>query len=75
VYYGYDVSKPEHGERPYFVSHHRHHEININLAYLSVRYTAPRARAVFTPGFGTYMNANYQPSARLCNTLSKQAWA
>ncbi len=59
VYYGYDFSKPPGSDRPYFVNHHRHNEINVNLAYLSARYTAPRARAVFTPGFGTYMNANY----------------
>ena len=28
-------------------------------AYLSLKYTADRVRATFTPGFGTYMNANY----------------
>lgn len=59
VYYGYDFSEPEPADRPYFVNHHRHNEVNINLAYLSARYTSQRGRAVFTPGFGTYMNANY----------------
>ena len=59
VYYGYDFSEPQGGDRPYFVNHHRHHEVNVNLAYLSARYTSPRARAVITPGVGTYMNANY----------------
>jgi len=59
VYYAFDLAQPSPADRPYFVSHHRHNEVAINLAYLSLRYTAPRARAVFTPGFGTYMNANY----------------
>lgn len=59
VYYGYDFSEPKSANRPYFVNHHRHGEVNLNLAYLSARYTSQRARAVFTPGFGTYMNANY----------------
>jgi hypothetical protein len=59
VYYGYDFSKPASKERPYFVSMARHNEININLAYISVKYTSPSVRAKFIPGFGSYINANY----------------
>lgn len=59
VYFGYDFNDPEDGNRPYFVSHARHGEVNVNLAYLSLRYNSPRVRANFTPGFGTYINANY----------------
>jgi hypothetical protein len=59
LYFGFDFDQPKDGNRPYFVSHVRHNEFNVNLAYLGIKYTAPRARASFTPGFGTYMNANY----------------
>ena len=59
IYYGYDFSKPRNGERAYFVSQNRHNEVNINLAYLSLRYNSKNLRAVFTPALGTYMNANY----------------
>lgn len=59
AYYGYDFSKPSGNERPYFVSMARHNEMNINLAYISVKYASSRVRAKFTPGFGSYINANY----------------
>ncbi len=59
VYFGFDFNEPSGADRPYSVSQARHNETNINLAYLSLKYTSPRARATFTPGFGTYMNANY----------------
>ncbi len=59
AYYGYDFSKPTSKERPYFVSSARHNEMNINLAYVSVKYTSERVRARFAPGFGSYINANY----------------
>jgi hypothetical protein len=59
IYFGYDFNEPTSANRPYAVSQSRHNEININLAYLSLKYNSPRARVTFTPGFGTYMNANY----------------
>lgn len=59
IYFGFDFNQPQDASRPYFVSHSRHNETNVNLAYISVKYTSDRARATFTPGFGTYMNANY----------------
>ncbi|MCU0401545.1 MAG: porin [Algoriphagus sp.] len=59
AYFGYDFSRPESGEIPYFVSSNRHNEANINLAFLDVRYASDRVRGRFVPGFGTYMNANY----------------
>lgn len=59
VYYGYDFSRPKDKNRAYFVSSARHNELNINLAYISVEYTSSRVKAKFTPGFGTYINANY----------------
>jgi len=59
IYFGFDFNEPPDANRLYSVSHSRHNETNINLAYLSLRYNSSRARATFTPGFGTYMNANY----------------
>jgi hypothetical protein len=59
VYFGFDFNQPKNENRPYFVSYNRHNEVNLNLAYISLKYSSERARAVFTPGFGTYMNANY----------------
>ena len=59
VYYSYAASHPFGGTRPYVVNYNRDNEINLDLAYLSLKYVADRVRATFTPGFGTYMNANY----------------
>jgi len=59
TYYGYDFNKPASGDRPYFVSMARHNEVNINLAYVDLKYNASRLRARFIPGFGTYVNSNY----------------
>jgi Putative beta-barrel porin-2, OmpL-like. bbp2 len=59
VYYSYAASHPVGGTRPYVVNYGRDNEINLDLAYLSLKYTSDRIRAAFTPGFGTYMNANY----------------
>jgi len=59
VYFAYDINAPKDANRPYFVSQSRHNEFNVNLAYLSLKFQSPRVRATFTPGFGTYMNANY----------------
>jgi hypothetical protein len=59
VYFGFDFNQPKDANRPYSVTQHRHNEFNINLAYFSMKFNSSRARAVFTPGFGTYMNANY----------------
>jgi hypothetical protein len=59
TYFGFDFNQPKDANRPYFVSQGRHNEFNVNLAYLSAKYSSERARATLTPGFGTYMNANY----------------
>src|ERR1700728_2499540 len=59
VYYSYAFSHPVGGTRPYWVSYNRDNEINLDLAYVSLKYTSDRVRASFTPGYGTYMNANY----------------
>lgn len=59
TYYSYDFNQPVDGNRPYFVSMGRHNEVNINLAYVDIKYSTTRLRARFVPGFGTYMNSNY----------------
>lgn len=58
TYYGYNLNEPVSSDVPYFVSMARHHEANINLAYIDLRYDNTRLRAKFVPGFGTYINAN-----------------
>jgi hypothetical protein len=58
AYYAYDLNKPV-DDIPYYVSSSRHNEFNVNMAYLDVNYTSARVKARFTPGIGTYMNANY----------------
>lgn len=57
TYYGYNFNKLK--DVSNFVSSARNNEVNINLAYVDVRYRSRRMRARFVPGFGTYMNANY----------------
>jgi len=59
TYYGYNFSRPASGANPYFVTSNRHDELNINLAYIDLRYRSTNFRARFVPGFGTYVNANY----------------
>ncbi len=59
AYYALDFNKPAGKDQPYFVSMARDREININLAYVDVKYSSSRIRARFVPGFGTYVNSNY----------------
>jgi hypothetical protein len=58
-YYAFDFNKPEDGYRPYFVSMNHHNEVAINLGYIDFKFTSPRVRARFAPGFGTYVDENY----------------
>lgn len=59
AYYGSCSSATAENDVPYFVSMQRNNELNINLAYMDIRYTDHNVRARFAPGVGTYMNANY----------------
>jgi hypothetical protein len=59
AYYAYDFNKPPSKDQPYFVSMARDREVNINLAYIDVKYSSSRIRARFVPGFGTYVTSNY----------------
>jgi hypothetical protein len=59
IYYGYDLSEPAGKNINYFVSANRHNELNINLAFIDLRYQSEKMRMRVVPGFGTYMNANY----------------
>jgi hypothetical protein len=59
VYYSYAFSHPLGGTRPYFVSYNRDNEVNLDLAYIRIQYQSDRIRGSFSPGYGTYMNANY----------------
>lgn len=59
TYYGYDFSNPTTSERAYGVSSTRHNEINVNVAFIDVKYSNNRIRGRIIPGFGTYINTNY----------------
>lgn len=59
TYYGFDFNEPAQSVRPYTVSSARHNEININLAFIDLKYMNERVRAHLVPGFGTYINDNY----------------
>ncbi len=59
TYYGFDFNEPEGSLRPYCVSSARHNEININMAYIDLKYKNKYVRAHLVPGFGTYINDNY----------------
>jgi hypothetical protein len=59
AYYGYDFGKPKSGNRPDFIySHNRHNEVNLNLIYAKLNYSASHLRANLTLMYGTYANAN-----------------
>jgi len=58
AYYAYNFNSPV-KDQPYFVSMARNNEVNLNLAYIDLKYTSSRIRARLVPGFGTYMNSNY----------------
>ena len=73
-YYAFNFNKPSGGDIPYFVSMARHNEVNINLAFIDVKYSSQRVRARVVPGFGTYMNANYaNESGSLKNLVEANA--
>lgn len=60
MYYGsFSGSTSGSGQLPYLYTSARNNELNINLAFIDLRYTDKSIRARFVPGFGTYMNSNY----------------
>ncbi len=59
AFYGYDFGKPQSGNRPDFIySHNRHNEVNLNLIYAKLNYSASHLRANLALMYGTYANAN-----------------
>lgn len=64
-YYQYDFNKPVHKERPWFLyNFKKHHEFNINLAYIKAAWSGKRTRANFALMTGTYplYNLSSEPS-------------
>ena len=57
LYYGYHSSNET--DIPYYVSHAKHNQINLNLAYLNLNFSYQRFRANIVPATGSYMLANY----------------
>ncbi|MGV3640689.1 MAG: porin [Adhaeribacter sp.] len=59
AYYGYDFNKPENHERAGFLyNHNRHHEFNVNLAFLKASWSADRVRGNVSLMAGTYAQYN-----------------
>jgi hypothetical protein len=69
LYYAYNFNRPEGKDQPYLVTMARHNEMNVNLAFVDVVYTAPRVRARLTPGFGTYMHTNYSAEPKALQNI------
>jgi hypothetical protein len=59
TYFGVTNAKTIENNIPYFVNMQRNNELNVNLAFIDLRYRTDNFRARFIPGFGTYVNANY----------------
>lgn len=59
AYYGNDFRASLNSTRMYAVSQTRVDEVNINLAFVDFKYQNNVVRLKFTPGFGTYVDANY----------------
>src|SRR5690606_16131956 len=59
LYYGYDFSRPDDHERPFFVyNHKRHNEVNANLLLVRGTYTDSLVRANLGLMAGTYAQYN-----------------
>lgn len=60
---GVDLYYAQHSSQitdiPYYVSHAKNNQINVNLAYLDFKINYKKFRANVVPAIGTYMNANY----------------
>jgi len=59
TYYAYDFNKPANHERPEFLyNHNRHHEFNVNLAFLKAAYAGNKVRGNLALMAGTYAQYN-----------------
>jgi len=73
-YYGYCLNPTNENTVPFFVSSSRHNEVNVNLAFLDVRFQNKNFRGRLMPAFGTHMNANFAAEpAGLNNALEAHA--
>ncbi|MBK9592843.1 MAG: outer membrane beta-barrel protein [Crocinitomicaceae bacterium] len=45
LYYGYNLNQPSGNAIPYYVSSNRHNELNVNLAFVDLRYQSESIRA------------------------------
>lgn len=57
IYAGYNNAATS-STIPYFVTHNRSREVNVNIAFIDMQYAKNRVRARFVPAFGTFINAN-----------------
>ncbi|MCB0786771.1 MAG: outer membrane beta-barrel protein, partial [Flavobacteriales bacterium] len=70
AYYAYDLSRPENGERPYFLfNHKRHNEVGLNLGLLRADYDHDRTRAAFALMAGDYPQYNLAAEPELLRAV------
>ncbi len=59
LYYAFDADQPREQNRPpFFYNHHRHNEVNLNLALVQLKYQHLRSRANLGLMAGTYAQTN-----------------
>jgi hypothetical protein len=70
LYYSYDFGNPENHERPsFFYNFNRHNEVNLNLGYINVNYSAKNVRANLGFMAGTYPQYNLSAEQPLLRNL------
>ncbi len=70
AYFAYDFNKPPHHERPGFLyNHNRHHEFNVNLAFIKVAYATDKVRGNLALMAGTYAQYNLAAEKELLKNI------
>lgn len=73
-YWAYNFNHRNDKFLPFAIASSRNNEMNINLAFVDLRYRSHRLRGRIVPGFGTYMNDNYtNESGTLKNIVEANA--
>lgn len=75
LYYCYDFNRPRTKARQYFLyNHNRHHQIQVNLAFLKLYIEHPKYRISLAAHTGTYSRDNYASEPGLLKNIF-EAWA
>ncbi len=58
TYYSFDFGNPKQHNRPYFYSHNKHNELNLNLGFIKANYIKDNLRGNIALMAGTYPEYN-----------------